>query len=34
MNLIDCLYGVQVVDTRVKTDFIHDNDTSGFDSTL
>ena len=30
MNLIDCLYGIQMVDTRVKAYFIHDNDTSGF----
>lgn len=34
MNLIDCLHGVQVVYTRVKTNFIHDNDTSGFYSIL
>jgi hypothetical protein len=34
MNLIDCLHGVQVVDTRVKTNFVHDNDTSGFYSIL
>jgi hypothetical protein len=30
MNLIDCLHGIQMVDTRVKAYFIHDNDASGF----
>jgi hypothetical protein len=34
MNLIDCFHGVQVVDTRVKADFIHDDDASGFDTLL
>jgi hypothetical protein len=34
MNLIDCLHGVQVVDTRVKTNFIHYNDASSFYSIL
>jgi hypothetical protein len=34
MNFIDCLHGVQVVDTRVKADFIHDDDASGFNTLL
>ena len=34
MNLINCLHGIQVVDTRIKTNFIHDNDASGFNPTL
>lgn len=28
MYLVDCLDGVQVIDTRIKSDLIHDNDTS------
>ena len=30
MNLVDRLHGIQMVDTRVKAYFIHDNDASGF----
>jgi hypothetical protein len=30
MDLIDCLHGIQMVDTRVKAYFVHDNDASGF----
>ena len=30
MNLIDCLHGIQMVDTWIKAYFIHDNDASGF----
>ncbi len=30
MNLIDRLHGIQMVNTRVKAYFIHDNDASGF----
>jgi len=32
MNLIDRLYCIQVVDTRVKTYFIHDYNACGFDT--
>lgn len=34
MNFIDCLHRIQMVDTRVKTDFIHDNDAGGFGTLL
>lgn len=34
MNLINRLHGIQMVDTRVKAYFIHDNDASGFCTVL
>ena len=34
MNFIYCLHGVQMVDTRVKANFIHDDDAGGFDTIL
>ena len=34
MNFVDCLHSVQMVDTRVKADFIHDDDAGGFDTLL
>jgi hypothetical protein len=30
MHLVDCLDRIQMVDTRVKTNFVHDNDTRFF----
>jgi len=34
MNVIDCLHCVQVVDTRIKADFIHDDDAGSLDTLL
>lgn len=34
MDLVDCLHCVQVVDTRVKADLIHDDDASDLDTFL
>lgn len=34
MNFIDSFHSVQVVDTRVEADFIHDDDASSFNTLL